>query len=335
MILATHNGTFHTDDVMAAAVLLQVFPKSEIIRTRDPELIKTAGVVFDVGGIYKPEDGKFDHHFKNSPTRSNGVQYSSVGMIWKTYGRDYLKSCGIHPSEIEDRWEKIDARIILGVDLQDTGYQGQKTPEIAQARARMGHAVAAISLGNTTWKEQRDEPKEKSEQLFRHTVELTAMQLRKYALDLNPGHFRGEFDGNPFFKKRAKLHEQSVAEAETEIMSLVKTSGEIMTLPAVMPWDRIVTPENAKQLKYVLFPSDGVWRCQTVPTERKGFTPKEALPEAWRGKTGAALQKLTGVADATFCHPGGFIMGAKSKEGVEKLTALAQTIAKQRQDIQL
>jgi uncharacterized UPF0160 family protein len=35
------------------------------------------------------------------------------------------------------------------------------------------------------------------------------------------------------------------------------------------------------------------------------------------------LQKISGVSDATFCHRGLFLAGAKSKEGAIKLAEIA------------
>ncbi|MEK7128127.1 MAG: MYG1 family protein [Patescibacteria group bacterium] len=54
--LVTHDGSFHSDDIFAAATLQIYLEKKgeafEIIRTRDEEIIKNGDFVFDVGGIY-------------------------------------------------------------------------------------------------------------------------------------------------------------------------------------------------------------------------------------------------------------------------------------------
>lgn len=46
------------------------------------------------------------------------------------------------------------------------------------------------------------------------------------------------------------------------------------------------------------------------------------MPEEWAGLRGEEFQKITGVHDAIFCHPGAFILGAESKEGIKKLADL-------------
>lgn len=79
MNVVTHSGKFHADDVLAWALLRHYHPNRDrlkISRTRDPGLIREADIVFDVGGIYDPSLGRFDHH-------QNEYQgpLSSAGMV--------------------------------------------------------------------------------------------------------------------------------------------------------------------------------------------------------------------------------------------------------------
>lgn len=75
--IATHDGTFHADDVTAAALILAyVDPDAEIVRTRDPGRIAEADVVIDVGGSYDVDRLRFDHH-----QASYQGPLSSAGMV--------------------------------------------------------------------------------------------------------------------------------------------------------------------------------------------------------------------------------------------------------------
>ena len=77
MQAATHSGKFHADDVLAWAMLsLFLEQKCTLIRTRDPEILQRADIVFDVGGEYNVQNKRFDHH-------QNDYQgpLSSAGMI--------------------------------------------------------------------------------------------------------------------------------------------------------------------------------------------------------------------------------------------------------------
>jgi len=80
--VATHNGPFHADDVMAYALIRAFYdPDATLVRTRDPETIEAADIAIDVGGIYDPERGRFDHH-----QASYTGPLSSAGMVlaWLT-----------------------------------------------------------------------------------------------------------------------------------------------------------------------------------------------------------------------------------------------------------
>ena len=63
LVVATHSGPFHADDVMAVALIRQfVDSDARIVRTRDKATLEEADLVVDVGGIFDPEQGRFDHH---------------------------------------------------------------------------------------------------------------------------------------------------------------------------------------------------------------------------------------------------------------------------------
>jgi uncharacterized UPF0160 family protein len=64
--IVTHNGTFHSDELLGVMSLIKKLKKynikSKIIRTRDPRVIKDADIVLDVGSIYDVDNLRFDHH---------------------------------------------------------------------------------------------------------------------------------------------------------------------------------------------------------------------------------------------------------------------------------
>jgi len=76
--IGTHDGTFHTDDVLAIALLKHYYESTHevvIVRTRDKELLNTCDILVDVGLKY---DGVkyFDHH--QDPSLK-----CSASLIWK------------------------------------------------------------------------------------------------------------------------------------------------------------------------------------------------------------------------------------------------------------
>ena len=84
MLIATHGGKFHADDAWAVAVLKVLFPDADIVRTREQATIDAADFAVDVGGVWNPAAGRFDHHQKEfDATRGSGVPYASAGLVWR------------------------------------------------------------------------------------------------------------------------------------------------------------------------------------------------------------------------------------------------------------
>lgn len=105
-----HDGTFHADEVVAC-VLLSLFnqiDESKIIRTRDSGVLDRCEFVCDVGGIYDPENKRFDHH----QLEYEGL-FSSAGMIL-----EFLRDQEIVTEKL---YKYLNENIILGVDAHDNG----------------------------------------------------------------------------------------------------------------------------------------------------------------------------------------------------------------------
>lgn len=110
----THDGTFHADEVTAAALLLlfDLIDEDKIIRTRDPLKHKTCEYVCDVGGFYDPDKKLFDHH----QLEYQGPM-SSAGMILL-----YLKD---QKNLNEKEYDYFNQSLIIGVDAHDNGKDFQ------------------------------------------------------------------------------------------------------------------------------------------------------------------------------------------------------------------
>lgn len=122
--LVTHDGTFHADDVFAAARLLQFYPLARLIRTRDKVIIDDPdNVVFDVGHRYAPNENRFDHHQASAPARDDGTPYSAFGLIGKHFGHQFVRRFSKdEPSidlPIDFVWNIIDRTIVRHIDERD------------------------------------------------------------------------------------------------------------------------------------------------------------------------------------------------------------------------
>ena len=92
-VAATHSGSFHADDVLAAATLRLVKPALTILRSRDQDQLNAADILFDVGRVFDPATCRFDHHqLEYKEARENGIPYSSFGLVWRELGRNSVSS---------------------------------------------------------------------------------------------------------------------------------------------------------------------------------------------------------------------------------------------------
>ena len=109
----THSGRFHVDDVISTIFLSKIINK--IVLSRVPTIenknVKDK-IVYDIGF------GEFDHHQKNrNGQRDNGIYYSSIGLLWKKFGKEYLKK--IRVKNIDKTFEYIDRELIQNIDATD------------------------------------------------------------------------------------------------------------------------------------------------------------------------------------------------------------------------
>jgi uncharacterized UPF0160 family protein len=92
-------------------------------------------------------------------------------------------------------------------------------------------------------------------------------------------------------------------------------------LDANVPWQKAVFGNSLADLLSVVAPSGtkGQWGVTAVPVEEGSFTNRKPFPKAWAGLTDTALQEVTGVADARFCHRSLFFTVADSRQGALEL----------------
>ncbi len=282
-VVATHNGSFHADDVFSIATLKQVLPHFELIRTRDLAIIAKADIVIDVGGEYDAETGRFDHHQRGGAgARSNGTPYSSFGLIWQKYG---LALCDDHQALAD----AVDRQLVATIDAVDCGYVKGVAEGISLSQT--------IAMFNPTWEEDSH-----FDACFNDAVEFAEQILKRF-----------------ISAARGGIHAKSLV---LEAIEKAEDS-RLIVLDKYTPWKTTVF-NACEQALYVVYPSEtGQWRIQTVPAELGSFADRKPLPAAWAGLADEALQNVSGIDDAMFCHNGRFIAGCESLAGVMKMAQLA------------
>lgn len=308
MIIATHSGKFHADDVWAVAVLDLVFPGCELIRTRDPECIRKADFAVDVGGVWDPQNGRFDHHQKGfSGARQSGVIYASAGLVWKEHGarcvarlvHEYT-GVALGAREAQEVAYAIDSDLVQYLDMADTG---------AARNAPGGYGLSAIISGfNPTWMDERQ---------AQSMDAMDALRLRQFrrAMDFIADILRNQVK----YRVGSMLAVEQVRRAKRF------EDGRLLYLEnASLPWTAVVRNEMPKVL-FVMSCSVAEQRhiLHTVAATAESFEARKDLPEQWAGLQGKELAAVTGVPDALFCHNGRFIAAAASFEGALQMARLA------------
>ena len=122
----------------------------------------------------------------------------------------------------------------------------------------------------------------------------------------------------------------AVSKAKAEAIvekAIAKTEGPVMVMDKFAPWQEFIFSsknEKANDILFVVFPSNrGGYNWQCVPASLGSFAQRHPVPQEWRGLNGKALQDVTGVASATFCHNAGFIGGADTLEDAIRLAEIA------------
>ncbi|MTH35569.1 MYG1 family protein [Paracoccus limosus] len=296
--LVTHSGGFHADELFSTVILSRLFPQAEIRRSRDPQWITAAPdrVIYDVGGAYDPEAGIFDHHQRGAPLRADGQPFSSFGLIWQHFGRDYLAAMEVPAEHIEGIHASFDARFVLPVDLLDNGALNPGTA---------GPLLTGMLLPGLL--ESLKPVFDDTEPGADDRAFLNALTIARAFVEARVA------------RSAAKLRADGI------VLQAIEAAGDgrILELPMGMPFRPTVVRAGADRLWFVISPRNKDWVIGGIRKSEDGFEQRADLPAAWAGLTGEALEQASGVAGALFCHNGRFIAAAASREAALEMARLA------------
>ena len=295
--LVTHSGGFHADELLSSVILTRLFPDARLVRSRAAEWITSASdrIIYDVGGAFDPAAGIFDHHQRGAPLRDDGQPFSSFGLIWRQFGRDYLAAFGVPASDVEALHAAFDRDFVLPVDLMDNGAVN---PSEAGMLAKLTLPVLLETL-KPVFDDREPNADDRSFHealsIARSFVEATIRQAA------------------------AKLR------AETIVLQAIAATGDarVLELPMGMPFRPAIVKAGADHLLFVVHPRGTDWCLTGIRRSSDGFEQRADLPAAWAGLTGKDLAAVCGVADATFCHNGRFIAAAKTREAALEMARIA------------
>lgn len=290
IVAATHSGSFHADEVLAAAALRLANPALTIVRTRDPAQLDAADIVFDVGRVYDRGACRFDHHqLEYREARGNGIPFSSFGLIWRELG---AALCGSAAAA-----SRVDRSLVQGVDAVDCGITlSRETPPASLL------SISSIIGGfNPGW--QDDTSPEARNEAFEQAVAWAAAVLQN------------------------TIREASGLEAAHAVVAqgALLEDGRLLVLDSDAPWKETVLGSPGYQhVLYVISPDTQTkWHVHTVPDQAGSFSNRKSLPAAWAGLDGEELDMVTGIKGCVFCHRGRFVAGHGTRDGALEMAWLA------------
>ncbi|HUX90546.1 MAG TPA: MYG1 family protein [Gallionellaceae bacterium] len=290
VVAATHSGSFHADDVLAAATLRLAKPSVTIQRSRDMDQLNAADILFDVGRAFDPATCRFDHHqLEYKEARENGIPYSSFGLVWRELGD---KLCGSAATA-----NRVDISLVQGVDAVDCGITLSKET----LPVKLMSISAVLGSFNQGWQDLTTP--DAINAAFEQAVSVAKIVLENAI-------------------REAKGFEQAKAVVE---QGTLLEDGRLLMLEHGVPWkETVIESSKYDQLLYVIFPdAQAKWHLSCVPDKAGSFSNRKSLPAAWAGLDGEELDKVTGIKGCVFCHRARFVGGHTTKEGAIAMAKLA------------
>lgn len=286
IVVATHDGTFHADDVVAVA-LYRLLHKGRreirVLRTRNRAVLEKADVWIDVGGEYNTSLNRFDHHMEGGAGyRENGVPYASAGLVWK--------HCASDQSEYVR--QRLDNAVIQTIDAHDNRYKLER-PSVSGARVcTLAHVIQSFC---PNWTQRPD-----FEQAFQ-----SALLFAEGFLIREIGRILADEKLERVFREATCHH-----------------ASRVLELSCYCPWKDTVR-RLWPSIDYVIYPSRSIPGWSLEATYSEGGQYKRLLPMAWAAKEGPAFVAVSGVEGALFCHNRRFCAKATTREAALELARLA------------
>lgn len=271
---ATHSGVFHADDV-AASVLIRMAAydhKVEFIRSRDPNELALADVIYDVG------EGIYDHHGSSYGMDPCGIPFCGATRLWWA---------GLSEALIPNRYAQawFYTHCLVPIALQDNGELIPKD---------FAHPLSWVHQMNPSWDE---EPTFDNPEPF------------------DAGFASAVSAAKPIME-RLIAQARAVSRAQPLLDALPKDQEIVLIRAGIPDWADYV--KRNTRAKFVIYSSSDTWMCQCVPEEFGDNNTKQVpFPSEWAGKRSTALEEVSGISGAVFCHKNAFLSGWTTREAAE------------------
>ncbi|KAI5190163.1 hypothetical protein NECID01_0856 [Nematocida sp. AWRm77] len=301
--IVTHNNQFHADDVIACFMLSTIYPSSEIIRTRDAEVIAKGDYVVDVGDVYDPERHRYDHHqrgFAHTYNSLSDVKLSSAGLVYKHHGEEFLEALGIELGEHKETiMSLIYTNYFMGVDANDNGIDVADSPRYNE------RSLDAIV-------------RDLNPSFFPNTRQFSDMEVQRLEYFKEAMNIIGG-DLIRFCRSIAK----DVQTASPILYAAFQSSGnkKYIVLEQSCMFANLMWSFNQKYNREVymaIYPKltnhGKVYYFMCIAKKGMRYRVEMPLCERWRGRREDTLTTEPGMEGALFVHASGFCGASKTYE---------------------
>ncbi len=274
----THAGNFHADDIFSTVFLEKLYKDMSLIRLKEYQDDKSK-LAYDIGL------GPFDHHGSSyDQKRANNIHYCSFGLLWRKYGKEYLKKEQI--KNYETVFQIFDELLVTQIDAFDNGEYTIDAP----------FNIYTLSLLIEQFRPKFKESKDENE-CFLEAVDFARVIFDKIIADA--------------------ITKSEVIEQIKKLKDTIK--DKILILDEYIPYEYALFKLNL-DVDFVIYPSNrGGYAAHTVPTKYKGFISRIPFKKEWAGKRDEELRAISGVKTAKFCHRNCFLITAETKEDALEL----------------
>lgn len=299
LVVQTHNGRFHADDTCATVLIMGYYDKClpqsyniKLVRSRNPETFEDADVLLDVGCIYDPSTMRFDHHQKSweeSFSESYDIPMSSVGMIWKHYGKEILEKfiennfdkSNLSQKDIDQLHDVIYKDVIMEIDANDNGI-----PVVKDGNTNYNVSMTLWGIiDNMNYTETYND--EEQYKLF-----LDAIEVCRKILDIR-------------IKEVINRYLLYLNDVEEVAKNFSNTTEKYLILerPIITIFKCLNEMDPELNIKFIIFPNDDsdCWTIRTRSSPDQKFKPIIPIVDNVKG-------------DVLFVHRNRFVAKTKTKD---------------------
>lgn len=285
MKVVTHDGTFHTDEVFAIA-LLKKFVNSnlEIIRTRDENILDEARedkrtFLVDVGRTYDYNMKNFDHHQRefNKVWENEEILFSSCGLIW-----DFLKKRGYLKKYSKYTLSNIEKKLIKKIDAHDNG----------QFFWSISNMIKICNRENNTMED------------FNKALLIARTYLDNiFYQECHSDKLNDVFQKDLQCYNNNKIFVSSISNNSSFLKHLSQKTNAL-----VLIYEQKDTENTSRWY------SKAITKQKFCDIERNNCIFSALAPESWRGLSDNELKVKTGMKSVVFVHKTGYLCVSRNKK---------------------